>query len=512
MEQRARNQFARGQRAQRLHGNAVALGEGSHPAGSQRCVAKGRRGAVGANRQCRLRNEPAAAFRLGQGARQGGKKRGIRGLARLQCEALAVQRLPGRAGRLLSQGCAGEVLGQNLAVAAALARHLRRAGLAEAHAVAGAAPVKKKAVALGRNFKPVAANLVPPQGPAHGQAKAFRRNLHRANQQRGGAAGVSAFGDGQALPSGRGQPGGGQSLGQLRARERCRPLARSGALAVTVGVRNQVPQRFVFPRCAVRPNLLGCRRPPPAVLMKVCRGAAAVEPQNLAGGGQSRRMSLGRRAPMHPLAMGRVAYIEAGVAMRGLQSKAARHHGQRLAGFRSIRRAALGGHNQLDVPLHRQRSDQAERARLRRDAQWPGQRQRFPVSCQPVTAGKQQVSRRMGSAVLIRPGQRPILDPHCNRRQRPGGAGCAEAKRRSGKRRNGQITIAPQRPHAHADRGARSGLPGLARSSRSARGQAECARGKADCQNRPSHGFLSGESASTLAATWAASAPCPTGR
>ena len=58
-----------------------------------------------------------------------------------------------------------------------LPRHLRRAGLAEANAVAGAAPVKEKAIALCRNLKPVAANLVPPQRAAHGKAKAFRRNF-----------------------------------------------------------------------------------------------------------------------------------------------------------------------------------------------------------------------------------------------------------------------------------------------------------------------------------------------
>jgi FAD/FMN-containing dehydrogenase len=52
--------------------------------------------------------------------------------------------------------------------------------------------------------------------------------------------------------------------------------------------------------------------------------------------------------------MGRIAYIEAGVAVRRLQRKAARHNSQSPAGFRPIRRAALGGHNQLDISLDRQ--------------------------------------------------------------------------------------------------------------------------------------------------------------
>ena len=97
----------------------------------------------------------------------------------------------------------------------------------------------------------------------------------------------------------------------------------------------------MFQRGASRPNLSRCCRPPTAVLMKIRRGTVSVEPQNLPARGQRSRMSLGRRAPMHPLAMGRVAYIETGVTVRRIESKAAGCHSQRLAGFRPIRRTAL---------------------------------------------------------------------------------------------------------------------------------------------------------------------------
>ena len=312
-----------------------------------------------------------------------------------------------------------------------LPRHLRRAGLAEANAVAGAAPVKEKAIALCRNLKPVAANLVPTQGAADGKTEVLRGNLRRANQQHCGASRLTAPGDGQALPSGRDQPRCSQRLGQLRAGESRRPLARSGALAVVVRARDQMLQRSMFLRGACRPNLRRRCRHAAAVLMKIRCGTATVQPQNLAGSGQRSRMSHRRGAPMHPLAMGRVARIETGVAMRWLQCKAPRRNSQRLAGFRPIRRSAFGGDHQLNVSLHRQRGNQAQRARLRRDPQRIGQRQRFRMSSEAVAAREQQLGRGVRNAAWLRPMNTAILCPHCDGRQRPGRAIRARAKRRT---------------------------------------------------------------------------------
>jgi hypothetical protein len=97
---------------------------------------------------------------------------------------------------------------------------LLRAALAQAHAVAGALAAKYPLAAVALHFVEIAAQGIPAQLTADGQAKRAGGDAHRftaaRKQQRARPAGSRAFGDGDAfrLP-GRAQASSAQNLAHL---------------------------------------------------------------------------------------------------------------------------------------------------------------------------------------------------------------------------------------------------------------------------------------------------------